>query len=674
MKPQKISLVVLTFLLVAFSSNTAFAVAQEMCMADDQYSGQTTTCYNGEQYVPPNCDFGIYQCDDYIQSYNRNRCINDYNGSVCQGGSNELYEPPSCSNPRSSCSTTYTNQLNIDTCYADYDIICTPPPAPPAVQPPLPTINTITELQNLVAPAFNAVLGFVAPTVETMARNTLGTTTLPEPEDKNTGSSVVAPSVSARARTGSPQSYGTNAVAPTQQTYSHKGNQLPMSTQQAVPPYNNLPKFETISRTGQQNLNIKIQTTCFPTNLRGVNNPISAHGDLVVKGKYYVYTNAGSIPTPAETEFKNFEIRYPAKAAIHGGSGANPIQLLPTVYPAVDNITPTTPYVTRPLVSFEDLTLDNTTKSYLIAKLVTVKIPLVFSASYDMNTNTITSSTNRFIIKNVRFEQIVPAITAEQLVEYTSVPRWQAAIAIYRAQTGNHGALPPWLTYTQWKNSIISGVYMGQSGPVGTNGGSSINVTQSSDGTSYEIKASLPGDLTMCDGYYSPLMVFFDEQRPHFTNISDFKMNHNFKTYWPEAKHPGYFVGLPNKNGRIDSYEDLFGEDTKYKNGFDKLAQYDKNKDGIINHKDPIYKKLVLWQDKDGKGIFNKKNTIKLSKKIEAINLKYTDSIEHVSIGAEYRQKSNFAFKSKGVKKTGVIVDVWFKPVLNEIKPELASQ
>lgn len=70
-----------------------------------------------------------------------------------------------------------------------------------------------------------------------------------------------------------------------------------------------------------------------------------------------------------------------------------------------------------------------------------------------------------------------------------------------------------------------------------------------------------------------------------------------------------------NDNKKIDSGSELFGEysftkskstnenGSTFENGFLALAQYDDNKDGVIDAKDAIFKKLVVWNDRNSNGI-----------------------------------------------------------------------
>lgn len=64
-----------------------------------------------------------------------------------------------------------------------------------------------------------------------------------------------------------------------------------------------------------------------------------------------------------------------------------------------------------------------------------------------------------------------------------------------------------------------------------------------------------------------------------------------------------------NSNGKVDDGSEVFGDyhllsdGTRAKNGFEALAQYDVNKDGVIDVKDELFNNLKLWIDADGDGV-----------------------------------------------------------------------
>lgn len=85
-----------------------------------------------------------------------------------------------------------------------------------------------------------------------------------------------------------------------------------------------------------------------------------------------------------------------------------------------------------------------------------------------------------------------------------------------------------------------------------------------------------------------------------------------------------------NNNGKIDDGSEVFGDyhllanGTRAKNGFEALAQYDSNGDGVIDANDEIFDSLKLWVDADGDGV-SEAGELKTLKEmhIKAIHLNY---------------------------------------------------
>lgn len=204
------------------------------------------------------------------------------------------------------------------------------------------------------------------------------------------------------------------------------------------------------------------------------------------------------------------------------------------------------------------------------------------------------------------------------------------------------------------------GPYMGLPGQLSAH----INLNQSRDGKHVEVQAAFPGQEGYCGGYHSPLMVFFDDKRPKFTGESFFPL-HPGKTTWPERDAPGYFVAYDRLgDGVITRKDELFGNSDVFKNGFEALREFDTNKDGVIDAKDKEYDKLLLWQDKNGDGFSTKDELSPLKDRVKSISLKYDDkTVVSFSNRAEMKGKSTFVFYEKGKEKTGEILDIWFTPV-----------
>lgn len=181
-----------------------------------------------------------------------------------------------------------------------------------------------------------------------------------------------------------------------------------------------------------------------------------------------------------------------------------------------------------------------------------------------------------------------------------------------------------------------------------------------------DIKATFLGTNQFCGSFYSPIMLFFDGKMPQFAGTSSFPLVEGVKfVYWPEKKAPGYFLGVDELNtGKIVSNKQLFGESAEYKNGFESLKRFDSNSDGVIDSKDKVFSKLVLWQDANGNGISEKKEIVSLeSKGVVSISLKYDDNHKQ-SFGrrAEARQLAEFSFMKDGQDMKGQAIDIWFSP------------
>jgi hypothetical protein len=137
------------------------------------------------------------------------------------------------------------------------------------------------------------------------------------------------------------------------------------------------------------------------------------------------------------------------------------------------------------------------------------------------------------------------------------------------------------------------------------------------------------------------------------------------RTGWVPAHEGGLLALDLDKSGCIDSGKELFGEATVIKssakssvktakNGFEALAQYDSNHDGVIDSKDPIYKKLVLWFDKKGTGTCQKADLVSLKKSgVKSISLNY----QPVAENHRWQGDNDLRYVSQGSHK---VYDIYF--------------
>lgn len=185
---------------------------------------------------------------------------------------------------------------------------------------------------------------------------------------------------------------------------------------------------------------------------------------------------------------------------------------------------------------------------------------------------------------------------------------------------------------------------------------------------SFTLEVKHPGVKGFCGGFYSPLMVFFEKERPKFNGVSLFPLHGvepGTRVNWPEAGAPGYFLVDLRGKDRVESHEQLFGRNDKHENGFESLAGKDENNDGVIDSKDSIFKKLKLWNDANGNGISEESELVSLSEKgLRSIDLNYNVR-NPSSFGdrAKAREKSVFHFSQKGQVAQGEVYDVWLSPI-----------
>ncbi|WP_413568077.1 EF-hand domain-containing protein [Bdellovibrio sp. HCB117] len=363
------------------------------------------------------------------------------------------------------------------------------------------------------------------------------------------------------------------------------------------------PASGLVTRSGKTEVMIKVNNSCFGTNLRGVGNPlapssiIQASFVMVIGGKEYPIT-----------------VEYPAMlvtaAGMSGGGSVAPM-------------------------SADKFSIPGGGSAGIFGNSVILKTPIPTSVTIDDEGNVTEKAKGDVYLKSYAFNQ-----------EITSC----GGPAVY----GAYGHSSSHATYN-------CGDYMGKPGALSASFG---GISVSSDKSNIDINVSFPGQTGFCGGYWSPLMVFWDDERPKFDAISDFPLNPFGKTMWPEAKSPGWFVALDrDKSGMIDQRNELFGDNADKVNGFEVLKQFDSNKDGFIDKKDKEFKKLVLWNDANGDGISQKEEVVKLSDKITKISLNYEKGVVRpIGRYAEARERAKFWYKEKGKEKQGDIVDIWLAP------------
>ncbi|MDR0352980.1 MAG: hypothetical protein LBI02_06435, partial [Opitutaceae bacterium] len=112
-------------------------------------------------------------------------------------------------------------------------------------------------------------------------------------------------------------------------------------------------------------------------------------------------------------------------------------------------------------------------------------------------------------------------------------------------------------------------------------------------------------------------------------------------------------------NGIADDVSELFGDYGGYANGFEKLAQYDDNGDGVIDERDAIYHQLRVWRDLNGDGVNQADESMTLAQAgIASLNLNYAKKQELDAHGNVIGERSSFT-RTNG--STGLMADVWLR-------------
>ncbi|MEK2690541.1 hypothetical protein [Bdellovibrio sp. GT3] len=214
-------------------------------------------------------------------------------------------------------------------------------------------------------------------------------------------------------------------------------------------------------------------------------------------------------------------------------------------------------------------------------------------------------------------------------------------------------------------NSNSERRYMAFDGPITA----ASNWYASENGKSLTMLAAFPGETSFCGGYFSPLVLKFDDELPKVEKTSKFPLiaNQNGrKISWPTFDDEMYFlVHDQNGNKKVDGGHELFGDINNFQDGFKNLEVYDFNKDGLIDSKDPVFAKLRLWKDSnhDGKSSAKELKTLK-QLGVESISVKYTDATQDLGPNARLVGPGEFTYKDKkGEEKKGRVWDIFLKIV-----------
>ena len=193
-----------------------------------------------------------------------------------------------------------------------------------------------------------------------------------------------------------------------------------------------------------------------------------------------------------------------------------------------------------------------------------------------------------------------------------------------------------------------------------------------------------PGFTCSCDTStstwlcFSPIIIDTTGNGFHLTNSENgvdfdfFGEGTKVKVAWPTASSGNGWLALDrNGNGTIDDGLELFGNMTEQpstqgqpRNGFAALAVFDDpsnggNGDGLIDNRDEVFSRLLLWIDANHDGISQPTELHPLSAYgISAINLHYTTSRRVDQFGNVFRFRS-FLTDTHGAQDGRLVYDVF---------------
>jgi hypothetical protein len=130
-----------------------------------------------------------------------------------------------------------------------------------------------------------------------------------------------------------------------------------------------------------------------------------------------------------------------------------------------------------------------------------------------------------------------------------------------------------------------------------------------------------------------------------------------------------------NKNGKVDDAGELFGEyfsgkvlgPKPFRNGFNALAAFDSNADGMISAADSRFSEILVWNDRNQDGRSQTKELRTLSDSgVKSISLAVSYPIEKEGLGKKFPSVAGNQVRIRSSIRrsdgsTGIVADVWFQ-------------
>jgi hypothetical protein len=157
---------------------------------------------------------------------------------------------------------------------------------------------------------------------------------------------------------------------------------------------------------------------------------------------------------------------------------------------------------------------------------------------------------------------------------------------------------------------------------------------------------------------YTPLALVFDPDPVEFTRPSGtFAIGGVSRTQWIGPKTP--WLGLDRDgSGCVESESELFGPSAYGDDGFATLAAFDDDGNGLIDARDAVFERLLLWSDADQ----DRRCT-----PLEVLSLREA-GVRSLSLAAQKGPPSPSSYEGliapmEHARGTGRIVDVFLAPM-----------
>lgn len=129
-----------------------------------------------------------------------------------------------------------------------------------------------------------------------------------------------------------------------------------------------------------------------------------------------------------------------------------------------------------------------------------------------------------------------------------------------------------------------------------------------------------------------------------------------------------------NRNRRVDSGEELFGDATplasgrRARHGFEALAELDANGDGLVDDRDPGWQQLALWHDFNANALTDRSELIGISgTEIASLELAFQPGSGLDAHGNERRLVGGYRLRN-GERR--VMEDIWFASLEDPLLPD----